>query len=117
MHHAHKRADHVTNGIAFRNDKPIKPAPRPKTPIEVARLRDAISADEGLTDHENLVWVRECAELGQRRHEARVVVAAASRVDEDDVETRLLGVRDGVGGDVGGVFAVALFEQVDLTRA
>jgi serine/threonine protein phosphatase PrpC len=44
-------------------------------------------------------------------------VAAASRVDEDDVEACLLGVCDGVGGDVGRVFAVALFEQVDVPCA
>lgn len=40
-------------------------------------------------------------------------MAATRRVDEDDVEIVLLRIRDGVGGDVGCVFAVALFEQVD----
>jgi hypothetical protein len=117
MHHAHKRADHVTDGIALGDDEAIKAAARPKTAVEVARLRDAIGADEGLADHEDLVRVGEGAELGQRRHEARVVVAAASRVDEDDVKPRLLSVCDGVGGDVSRVLAVALFEQVDVPRA
>lgn len=111
--HADEGADHVADGIGLGDDEAIEGAAGAERGVEVAGLSDAVRADEGLADHEDLVWVGELAELLERRHEAGVVVAAAGGVDEDDVEAVLLGVDDGVGGDVGGVFAVALFEQVD----
>jgi hypothetical protein len=39
-------------------------------------------------------------------------MTATRSVDEDDVETVFLGMYDGIGGDVCGVFAVTLFEEV-----
>lgn len=67
-----------------------------------------------LADHENLVRLRKLGKLLERRHEALVVVPAASRVDEDDVEALVGGMGDCVLCDGGGVLAVALLVELDL---
>lgn len=40
-------------------------------------------------------------------------MSSASGVDKDDVKAVLLGIADSVLGDVGGVFTVALFVELD----
>lgn len=59
----------------------------------------------------------EGSELLERGHESGVVVPAAGGVDEDDIEFVRGRVRHGVLGDVGRVFAVALFVQLDFAPA
>lgn len=85
---------------------------------EVPRLGNRVGADECFADHENLVWVCELAELGQRAHESRVVVSASCGVDEDYVVEHL--ALSGVGcvyhsiaGNGGCVFAIPLLKQID----
>lgn len=111
---ADEGADHVADGVALGDDEAVEGADGAKGGVEVARLRDRVGADERLADHEDLVGLRKLGEFFQRRHEPLVVVAAAGRVDEDHVEARLRGVRDGVLGDGRRVLAVALLVQLDL---
>lgn len=113
MHHADQRAHHVAHRIAFADHEPIEPSPRTKRRIEVPRLRHRVRPDERLAHHQDLIRLRELGELLERRHQTLVVVPAAGGVDKHDVEAACGGVRDGVFGDVGRVFAVALFVQLD----
>lgn len=114
MHHTNQRAHHITHRIRLADDKPVQVPAGPEGGVEVSGLGDGIGADEGLADHEDLVRVGEFAEFLERGHEARVVVSSSSSVDEDDVESVLLGVDDGVSGDVGRILSVAFFEKVDF---
>lgn len=123
VHHADESADHVAHGIALADDEAIE-APAPALDVDklggkVPGLGDRVGADEGLADHEDLVRVGQLAKLGQAGHEARVVVAAAGRVNQDNVEAHVVGgggagIGDGVAGQRGGVLAVALFEELDV---
>lgn len=116
MHHAHQHAHHLAHRITFTDDEPIETPLGSKRRVEGARLHDAVGAHERLAHHEDLIRPGQFGEFLEAGHEARVVVAAAGGVDEDDVEVVVFGVRDGVAGDVGGVFAVALFVEFDAAE-
>lgn len=58
MHHADQRADHISHGITLGYHKAIQLPPRTKARVEVARLCNAICANQRLAHHENLIWIR-----------------------------------------------------------
>lgn len=117
MHHAHQTSDHITHRVALADDETIQAPPASKGGVEVARLGHAVGAHERLANHENLVRLCQLGEFFQRRHEPGIVVAAAGGVDEHDVKVLRGGIRDGIFGDVGGVFAVAFLEELDTASA
>lgn len=67
-----------------------------------------------LADHEDLVGLGKLGKLLEGRHEALVIVASTSRVNEDNVVALLRGVGDRILGHRGGVLAVALLVELDL---
>ncbi len=114
VHQADEGADHVADGVALGDDEAVEGADGAKGSVKVARLGNGVGADKGLADHEDLVGLGKLGKLFERRHEALVVVPAASRVNEDDVVTLLRGVGDGVLGHRSSVLAVALLVQLNL---
>lgn len=117
MHHADQAAYHVANRVAFADDETVQPTGGPKRRVEAACLRHAVASHECLTDHEDLVRFGECGEFLERRHESGIVVATSRGVDQYDVEFLRCCVRHGVLGDVGRVFAITLFVQLDFAAA
>ena len=117
MHHAHQAAHHVPNRIALADDKPIQLSGCSERGVETARLRHAVGADEGFADHEDFVRLGERGEFLQRGHQSGVVMAPACCVNQNDVELLRGGVADGVFGEVGGVFAVAFFVELNFAQA
>lgn len=67
-----------------------------------------------LSNHQDLVRLGKLGKLLERRHQALIVVPAASRVDEDNVKALLGRKGNGVLGNSGGILAVALLVELDL---
>ena len=117
VHHAHQAAHHVPHRIALADDKPVQLPGCSERGVETARLRHAVGPDEGFADHEDFVRLGEGGEFLERGHQSGVIVAPACCVDQNDVEPLRGGEADGVFGDVGRVFAVAFFVELDFAQA
>ena len=117
MNHADQTAHHIPHRVALADDKPVQPPRTAKRLVETPRLRHAIRPHQRFPDHQDLIRIGELSEFLQRGHQACVVVSPSRRVDEHHVEAVRRRVCHCVFGDVGCVFAVAFFVELDAASA
>lgn len=127
MDHTDQRTHHIAHRIAFRDDEPIQPASTTflihELSREISRLGHRIGSHERLSDHEDLIRIRQLPELGERRHEPCIIMPPSRRVDEHDIERqivrrrgrRLRGESHRLLGYDGRVLPVALLEEFHVT--
>jgi hypothetical protein len=114
VHHANQRTNHITHGITLTNNKAIKLPACTKTTIEIPRLRHAIRTHKRLTDHENLIRIRQFRKLLQRTHQSSIIMSPARCINQHNVEAILLRMSHSISSDVSCIFTVSLFEQIDF---
>lgn len=82
--------------------------------VKLGQLVHGLVAHECFADKQNLVGTVDGDELGKRTHQRLVVLHAACRIDQHDVEAGLACIGKGLLRNAGRILAVPLFIQLDL---